>query len=151
MAPYFPEWQKSFTLPPSQEYCDGVFTFNVSLGKQLWRRIAIPAHLTLADLNDEIQRAFRFDNDHLHCFKYKDRFGQLIWVKHCDMDEPPYSDQVRIGETPLRPGETMEYLFDFGDRWEFDVLLQAIAPPNPEMTKPQIIESKGQPPKQYGG
>lgn len=150
MAPYFPEWRNSLTLPPSDEYHDGVFTFKVSLGK-VWRRIAIPANLTLAALNDAIQSAFSFDNDHLHCFKHKDRLGREVSVNHFYMDEPPYSNKVRIGETPLRPGEAMEYIFDFGDNWRFDVLLEAIDPPKPEMKKAEIIESHGKAPKQYAG
>jgi hypothetical protein len=148
MLPYFPEWQNSLTLPPGDEYRDGVFTFKVSLGK-VWRRIAIPANLTLADLNDEIQSAFRFDNDHLHCFIYKDRFGHVVRANHYYMDEPPYSDKVRIGETPLRPGEAMEYVFDFGDDWRFNIQLEAIDPPNPKIKKAKIIESHGKPPDQY--
>jgi len=147
--PYFPEWQNSLTLPPSDEYRDGVFTFKVSLGK-VWRRIAIPAKQTLADLNDAIQGAYHFDNDHLHRFTYKDRFGHNVSVNHYYMDEPPFSDQVRIGETPLRPGEAMEYVFDFGDDWRFDVLLEAIDPPNPKMKSAEIIESHGNAPEQYG-
>jgi hypothetical protein len=148
MLPYFPEWQNSLTLPPSNEHRDGVFTFKVSLGK-VWRRIAIPANLMLADLSDAIQDAFRFDNDHLHCFIYKDRFGHVVRANHYYMEEPPSSDKVRIGETPLRPGEAMEYVFDFGDNWRFNIQLEAIDPPNPKMKKAKIIESHGKAPDQY--
>ena len=149
MLPYFPEWQNSLTLPPDVEYRDGLFTFKVSLGK-LWRRIVIPANLTLEDLNNAIQRAFKFDNDHLHCFVYKDRLGRVVRVYHPAMDDLPFSDQVRIGDTPLRPGETMKYIFDFGDNWEFDILLEAIDPPNPKVKEAKIIESHGKAPRQYG-
>ncbi|MGH9768237.1 MAG: plasmid pRiA4b ORF-3 family protein [Blastocatellia bacterium] len=149
LAPYFPEWQNSLTLSPGADYRDGVFTFKVSLGK-VWRRIVIPANLTLMSLNNAIQRAFDFDNDHLHCFIYKDRFGRAVSVNHYYMDEPPYSDQTLIGETPLRPGETMKYVFDFGDNWQFDILLEAIDPPNPKVMEARIIESRGKAPKQYG-
>jgi hypothetical protein len=149
MLPYFPEWQNSLTLPPREDFRDGVFTFKVSLG-EVWRRIAIPADLTLASLNNAIQRAFGFDNDHLHYFKYKDRFGHAVFVKHYYMDEPPYSTEVRIGETPLHPGEAMAYVFDFGDNWQFDILLEAIDPPKPEMERAEIIESHGKAPEQYG-
>jgi hypothetical protein len=149
LSPYFPEWQNSLTLPPEAEYRDGLFTFKVSLGK-LWRRIVIPANLTLEDLNNAIQRAIKFDNDHLHCFIYKDRFGRDVRVYHHLMDEPPYSDQTRIGDTPLRPGETMKYIFDFGDNWEFDILLEAIDPSNPKVKAAKTIESHGKAPKQYG-
>ncbi len=149
LVTYFPEWQNSLTLPPEVEYRDGLFTFKVSLGK-LWRRIAIPANLTLEDLNNAIQRAIKFDNDHLHCFIYKDRFGCPVRVYHHLMHDPPFSDQTRIGDTPLRPGETMEYIFDFGDNWQFDILLEAIDPPNPKVKEAKIIESHGKAPKQYG-
>ena len=77
--PYFPEWRRSLRLPPVNEYRDGVFTFKVSLGS-VWRRIAIPAKLTLADLSGAIQDAFDFDDDHLHCFTYPDRFGLSVSV-----------------------------------------------------------------------
>ncbi len=149
LSPYFPEWQNSLTLPPDVEYRDGLFTFKVSLGK-LWRRIVIPANLTLEDLNNAIQRAIKFDNDHLHCFEYKDRFGHTVRVYHHLMEEPPFSDQTRIGDAPLRPGETMKYLFDFGDNWQFDILLEAIDPPNPQVKEAKIIESHGKAPRQYG-
>ncbi|MGH9840010.1 MAG: plasmid pRiA4b ORF-3 family protein [Blastocatellia bacterium] len=149
ILPYFPEWQNSLTLPPSGEPRDGLFTFKVSLGK-IWRRIVVPGHSSLESLQSTIQHAYDFDNDHLHCFIYKDRFGRTVWVKHYDMDEPPFSDQVTIGDTPLRPGDTMQYLFDFGDRWEFGVLLEAIDPPDPQIKGAEIIESHGKAPKQYG-
>jgi hypothetical protein len=149
MSPYFPEWQNSLTLPQEVEYRDGLFTFKISLGK-LWRRIVIPANLTLEDLNNAIQRAIKFDNDHLHCFIYKDPFGRSIRVNHPYMDDPPFSDQTRIGDTPLRPGETMKYIFDFGDNWQFDILLEAIDPPNPKVKEARVIESHGKAPNQYG-
>jgi hypothetical protein len=148
LAPYFPEWQNSFTLSPDAKYRDGIFTFKVSLGK-IWRRIAIPAGLTLLDLNDAIQHAFRFDNDHLHSFIYKDHFGKDVSVNHFLDDEPPYSNQIRIGDTPIRPGQRMNYIFDYGDYWEFEILLEAIEPPDPEMKSAKIIESQGKAPRQY--
>ncbi len=149
LAPYFPEWRNSLTLSPGPEYREGLFAFKISLGK-VWRRIVIPAYLTLQNLNNAIQRAFNFDNDHLHCFIYKDRFGRAVSVNHPYMDEPPYSDQTLIGETPLRPGEKMKYIFDFGDNWQFDILLESIDPPNPKVMEARIIESHGRAPRQYG-
>src|SRR5918992_3563266 len=148
LQPYFPEWQHNLTLPSEDEFRDGVFIFKVSLGKP-WRRIAIPAALTLSDLASEILDAFDFDHDHLHCFEYKDRFGLMARVNHPYMDESPFTDEVKVGEVPLQPGEAMRYVFDFGDNWQFKVELESIDPPNRAMNHPEVIESHGKAPQQY--
>lgn len=149
MSPYFPEWRKSLTLPPSNEFREGVFIFKVSLGK-VWRRIAIPSNEALSNLSSVILKAFAFKDDHLHCFRYRDRFGHAVSVNHYGMEEPPSSDDVSVGEIPIQPGEAMVYVFDFGDNWQFEVLLETIDPPNRPMKQAQVIESHGKAPKQYG-
>ena len=66
------------------------------------------------------------------------------------MDEPPFTDEVRIGDLPLVVGASMLYNFDFGDNWEFTVTLESIDTANPRQTKAKIIERVGKAPKQYG-
>jgi hypothetical protein len=150
LQPYFPEWQRSFTLEDETTFTPGIFHFKVSLGKA-WRRIAIPSEATLDDLSDAILESVDFDNDHLHMFEYKNRFGVTMSVNHYAMEEGPFSGEVRIGDLPLSPGDEMEYTFDFGDNWEFQVLLEEIAPPDKKMKRARILESHGKAPKQYGG
>ena len=64
------------------------------------------------------------------------------------MDDGPFTDEVLIGEVPLRIGQTMTYIFDFGDWWTFDVTLEQVDPDggNPG---PRILETHGEPPEQY--
>jgi hypothetical protein len=66
------------------------------------------------------------------------------------MDDYPPATEIRIGELPLKPGGKMTYLYDFGDRWEFDVTLERIDPPDPKIKKPAVVEKQGKAPKQYG-
>src|SRR5204862_4320360 len=80
IQPYFPEWRNNLTLPEA-EFREGTHHFKVSLGK-VWRRIAIPADAYLEDLSDCILKAFKFDDDHLYCFMYKDRFGLAKRANH---------------------------------------------------------------------
>ncbi|MCP4113122.1 MAG: plasmid pRiA4b ORF-3 family protein [Desulfobacteraceae bacterium] len=54
-----------------------------------------------------------------------------------------------VGDLPLRPGEFMEYLYDFGDRWKFKVELEKIEPDEPEIKEPAVVESAGESPEQY--
>jgi hypothetical protein len=147
LQPYWPAWRKNLSVP-EWAFREGVHVFKVSLGR-IWRRIAIPAHLTLDDLASAILNAVRFDHDHLYRFSYRNRLGIEDQVQHPDMDEGPWASEVSIGDVPLRAGQTMTFLFDFGDNWRFDVTLESV---DPEMAieKPVVLEKHGDPPKQYG-
>jgi hypothetical protein len=65
------------------------------------------------------------------------------------MDEAPFADEVRVGDLGLKPGEAMTYLYDFGDQWEFGVLLERIEPADPKIGAPKVVESHGVAPEQY--
>ncbi|MFO7684342.1 MAG: plasmid pRiA4b ORF-3 family protein, partial [Chloroflexota bacterium] len=95
-----------------------------------------------------ILKSVKFDNDHLHQFSYQNRFGTIERVNHSYMDEGPYTDERQIGDLPLRIGQTMVFLFDFGDNWEFDVTLEEVDEEK-TLAKPVILESKGAAPPQY--
>jgi hypothetical protein len=115
----------------------------------MWRRITIPANCCLDDLSDMILRSVDFDNDHLHCFSWKSRYGWTVQVNHPYMDEPPFTTEFDIGSLSLKEGQSMTYVFDFGDHWEFNVQLERVEPTNPKIEHPQILESSGDSPQQY--
>jgi hypothetical protein len=43
----------------------------------------------------------------------------------------------------------MEYLFDFGDMWRFDVNLEGIDPADARIKEPKLLEKHGRSPPQY--
>lgn len=149
--PYFPELTNGLRLGEPHVFRDGVYTFKVELDRNLWRRITIPAGLLLDDLSDAIREAYEFDDDHLYRFIYENRVGLKRFIYHplTLMNEYPSTDQTRVGDLPLQAGEMMIYNYDFGDNWEFPVTLEKIDPPDREMKRAQIIESKGKAPEQY--
>jgi hypothetical protein len=65
------------------------------------------------------------------------------------MDDGPWTSQVRVGDVPLRAGQTMTYVFDLGDWWRFGVTLERV---DPELAikEPAVLEEHGEPPAQYG-
>jgi hypothetical protein len=147
LQPFFPEWRETLTLAETPA-SDSLHVFKVSLGR-VWRRIAIPGEMTLEVLSEAILDAFDFDNDHLHLFRYRNRFGIFEEVKHSYAEESSSTAEVKVGELPLRPGSMLEYLFDFGDNWLFEVWLEKLEPANPKLRKPMMIEGRGQAPPQY--
>jgi hypothetical protein len=148
VQPYFPVWQNNLSLP-AHAFRAGVYVFKVSLGRDLWRRIAIPGALPLEDLAETIIGAFQFTYDHLYQFSYRNRFGVETHANHLYMDDGPWASEVRVGDIPLQEGQSMTYLYDFGDRWEFDVTLERVDPPDRAMKEPAILDARGEAPEQY--
>ena len=148
VQPYFPEWRNSLAIPAEPEFQDGVYVFKVSLGS-VWRRIAIPGQMNFDSLSSSILNAFDFDHDHLYEFSYQNRMGILNRINHPYTDNPPFTDEVLIGDLALKPGNVITYLFDFGDNWKFDVKLECIDPVDDKIKKPVVLETRGTAPEQY--
>lgn len=146
--PYLSQWQNNLAFPEIG-FREGQFVFKVSLGRA-WRRIAVPATFTLDDLSLAILHAFGFaDPEHLYTFKYPNRFGSVTEVHHPEMDEGPYTNEIRVGNISLRLEATMIFLFDYIDNWEFEVQLERIEPVNPQISQAVVLESQGRAPAQY--
>ena len=148
VQPYFPEWRQNLALP-ELEFGDDTYIFKVSLGKRVWRRIAIMGSDDFESLSDAILQAFAFDHDHLYRFTYRNRLGVPVDINHPYLDEPPFTPEVQIGSIGLKPGATLTYLYDFGDNWDFEVELEAIDPVVPRIKGPIILETHGEAPEQY--
>ena len=148
VQPYVSAWQNNLVLP-ARAFRKGVHVFKVSLGRGLWRRIAIPGALPLEELAETIIGAFEFTYDHLYRFSYRNRFGVETHVNHSYLDEGPWTSEVRVGDVPLQEGQSMTYLYDFGDWWEFKVMLERLDPPDRAMKEPAILEARGEAPQQY--
>ncbi len=159
----FPAWEKNLQLP-EPEAKNGIFIFKASIKiyiqkskdkfstETVWRKIAIPSNLTLYDLSSAILNAFDFANDHLHQFTYKDRQGvkkNIIhpYTQHEDGDG--FTDRILLRDWQINIGDRIIYVFDFGDWWEFNVVLESIDEPDPKIKKAKVIDKKGKAPEQY--
>ena len=147
LQPYFPEWKNNLDIP-EHEFISGIYIFKVSIGR-VWRRIAIASEMTLADLSSLILESVDFDQDHLDMFTYKNQIGRVMEISHPYADDSPSTDEVRIGDLPLKEGDSMNYIFDFGDWWEFNIQLEKIEIKDSPTDYGAIIESHGKSPEQY--
>ena len=146
LQPYFPAWRNTLTFPESA-FRAGTCTFKVSLGR-VWRRITIDASESLDRLASIILDAFEFDSDHLYEFSYKNRYGLVEKIVHPYIEEGLFTSEVAIGDVPLPIGQTMTFLFDFGDNWRFAVTLEGVDT-DKVTPKPRILEKQGKSPEQY--
>jgi hypothetical protein len=146
LQPYFPEWRNNLSLP-EPEFRDGVYYFKVSLG-DVWRRIAINAADVFNDLAWAIIDAYEFDGDHLFGFEVKSAEGRLLRVEPAG-EADLYSDEVLIGGLELEPGASINFEYDYGAGWKFKIKLEKIAPLDPSITEPTVVESHGEAPPEY--
>lgn len=131
------------------KFTSGRYTIRVSLSKKLYRTIAIGASATLKDLHLAIQKAYQFDNDHLYAFFMDGNAWSDSGIYDPDAERPPYADEAKLGELELYEGKRFVYLFDYGDCWLFELLVQKIEPKVPEPRKALVVEEKGEAPAQY--
>ncbi|MGH3155824.1 MAG: plasmid pRiA4b ORF-3 family protein, partial [Streptosporangiaceae bacterium] len=139
-----PEWR-----PPGQA---GVYQLKISLRNvgepPVWRRVLVPADLTLAELHDVIQLAIGWDCSHMHVFST--RLGEYGTPDR----ELNFADERGAQLTEVLPKKRSKllYTYDFGDDWEHDVVVEDKRPVTPGDTLPLCIEGEGAcPPEDCGG
>lgn len=91
----------------------------------VWRRVQVPSDITLAQLHEVIQIAFGWEDDHLHDFEAGDQRSGV----HPE-DSGPVGDERRVtlGGIAPRPGDRLDYRYDFGDSWIHRILVEAVLP-----------------------
>ena len=120
----------------------------------IWRRLLVPADLTLAQLHDVLQVAMGWQECHLHEFSAggrhfgrpnpEDRFMGMLPVEN--------EGRIRLSSVLHRIGAKTIYTYDFGDSWEHSIVLEKRLPAAPTMAYP--ICTDGQlacPPEDCGG
>ena len=149
MAPIFPKGTINQTVSLLTTIEKGSYLFKVSVSPGVWRKIQLSHLHTLLDLHDAIQDAFDFDNDHLYSFFMDAKRYSRNAYESPYSEDGPYVDEVTIGKLELYEGQRILYLFDYGDSWEFDIVLEKIDNSGPLPLNPKIIEKKGKAPEQY--
>src|ERR1035437_5375972 len=95
------------------------------ISPMIWRRLLVRSDSTIADLHYTLQIAFGWSDEHLNRFHIH---GQDYGVYHdggVSFSTNPH--QVRLRDFPLRINERFSYEYDFGDCWQHEVRVEAIA------------------------
>jgi hypothetical protein len=94
----------------------------------IWRRLLVPAELTLGQLHKTLQAALGWTNSHLHEFRVGGRtYGRPDW-EDSFVGEPMPEDErkVRLDGILAKVGMKVIYTYDFGDGWEHEVVLEKV-------------------------
>ena len=100
----------------------------------IWRRVQVPGGIKLNHFHDVLQIVMGWTDSHLHQFGSGSRYHgpeteYYLCPYQVEEGEPGVpEEEVRLDEVLADPGDTLCYLYDFGDSWEHVIRLEAVAP-----------------------
>lgn len=163
---YFKSSEKSemFIKPPSS---DKTFQFKIQLknvsNPTVWRRLQMPSNATFKDFHDAIQLSFGWENEHLFMFS-PGGYGSFPVIE-MDVDSEDEHDDffnsiasndsfsadiITLDEIFLREKQSYTYIYDFGDDWIHNIMLEKII--DEPVLCPVLLKGKGAcPPEDCGG
>lgn len=103
-----------------------VYQLKVSLrgiSPMIWRRLLVPAEMTLYGLHRVVQISFGWEDYHLHAFKLHGRRYGTMWTGERHHDAT--GREVTLADLRLRVRQRILYEYDFGDLWEHEIRVEA--------------------------
>lgn len=117
----------------------------------VWRRLLVPAEMTLAQLHRVLQVAIGWTNSHLHCFEAD---GRCIGMVGVEEDHPELEDErrVRLASVLPKKGAKLVYRYDYGDDWEHVIEVEEVTRPDRRLSYPLCVGgARACPPEDCGG
>ncbi len=116
----------------------------------IWRRIQVAGNILLPHLHGTLQLAMGWTNSHLHSF----RVEKTTYAEPSPDDFYPVIDyrSVRLNQIAPAVEDGFVYLYDFGDSWEHDVVVEEILQAEKGTRYPRCLDGqRACPPEDVGG
>ncbi len=116
----------------------------------IWRKFVVPANITLDRLHDVIQIVMGWTDSHLHEFT----IGKKRYTEYPESKEDGLAcGRYRLVNLIKRKGRTFGYVYDFGDCWKHELLIEESRYFNPELRTPIacLDGARACPPEDVGG
>lgn len=114
----------------------------------VWRRVEVKDTMTFSELHRVIQIAFDWTDTHLHEFQVKKMnstpIDEFVVISPADDDEfissfisEKYDEKIlNLKAVFKKEKDRVLYIYDFGDNWEHDIVLEKILPEQEDMFYP---------------
>lgn len=108
----------------------------------IWRRVEVSSKLTLERLHDVLQIAFGWQDMHLHNFTVGEAlYGSIGGDPWEAWERKPIDERkVTVRDLNLRVGQVFQYLYDYGDEWEHEVVVSRVLDIAP--LKPRCVDGE---------
>ena len=116
----------------------------------VWRRVIVPANITLNRLHRVIQAAMGWENLHLHEFEIAGTRYGLPDPYGWDLSIHPEARRSLL--KTLSGQHRFRYLYDFGDDWDHDIRIEPVPVGLTDASLPCCLEgAQACPPEDVGG
>jgi hypothetical protein len=117
---------------------------------EIWRRLLVPASLSIAGLHYTIQAAMGWESAHLHAFTIRGEGYGIDYDGEMGFADDAY--EVELKDFRFRTGSRFFYEYDFGDSREHELLIEAAGAAEPDKRYPLCIDGeRACPPEDCGG
>jgi Plasmid pRiA4b ORF-3-like protein len=118
----------------------------------IWRRIQVSSSLKLCCLHSAFQVVMGWTDSHLHQFERDGKnWGVPQWDEFDDLDLIDES-RTHLGSVLRAEGDSVTYLYDFGDSWQHEVVLEKIQSVEAVLPHPVCLGGERRcPPEDVGG
>jgi len=132
----------------TSEYITKLKVTLTGLSPPIWRRLLVPAGMTLRDLHEVIQTSMGWGDAHLHDFDIAGhRYGDPSTT-----DEVENEARLTLAGIRNRGVVRFKYTYDFGDDWEHLIVIEGTVPRVEGQHYPACIAGKRAcPPEDSGG
>lgn len=120
----------------------------------VWRRLLIPADFKLDRVHRTLNWAMGWTDSHLHEFEVgKQRYGiPDVWEASPDEEDVIPERKVTLSTVLPKEKSRGRYIYDFGDFWQHDLLVEKILEADVDGVYPVCLDGKGAcPPEDCGG
>lgn len=92
----------------------------------IWRTFTVTDNYRIDRLHQVIQISMGWFNSHLHEFRFNDRTIGMVMDEMYDLPSLEDETALYIRDLKLKQGDTIAYLYDFGDSWEHRLQVEKI-------------------------
>jgi hypothetical protein len=116
---------------------------------KIWRRLIVEPEIRLDDFHRILQTAMGWTNSHLHLF----RSGNFEYSPiEFEVEDTINSRRIKLSSILNMKVTQIRYLYDFGDFWEHDIILEEIIKEEIPGNVPRCLKGKRNcPPEDCGG
>ena len=94
---------------------------------KIWRKFLVSDSLTFNELHEIIQKIMGWENYHLYEFKFKNI--RIIPPDEGYLEENELDpEKIIVYEHLNKEKQKGEYIYDFGDTWEHEIIIEKIVP-----------------------
>lgn len=118
----------------------------------VWRRVQVPAAITLPRLHRIIQAVMGWQDYHLHAYRIEGvEYGEPDPDEMYD-DDVTDERRVRLDRVLHATVQRFRYDYDFGDGWEHEIVVEKTLPAERGTPYPRLIAGRRAcPPEDVGG